>query len=153
MIFYLTETFNKMFLFLFLTIGVSCKLPQIVYYGDRMKGFDYSCLYHLGSRPGITPPCAQMCPYNITFPFEGKILHLTTATVTQHDKLTYQMSLVGSNCVSGTVAVRWYGSALTLFLGSDNSASHLSGPSIDGSTNQNLYKTCPSTSDPFPCSC
>ena len=121
-----------------LTVVTGCSLPQIIYYGDRMKNLEYHCLYHLGSKPGVTPPCAQMCPYNITFNFHPKIMHFTSATPYHPDYSYYQINLVTNNCTSGTLQVVWYGPSLTLYLGSLLS---------------NKDRECPFTKDPFPCPC
>lgn len=128
-----------MFLLIYLlNIVLACQLPKIIYYGDRIKGMNYQCLKHLGAKPGVTPPCAQMCPYNVTFTY-NKFLHFTTAEEKKPDSNQYQLSLIQNNCSEGILQVIWYGKALTLYEGS--------------AVSNNITAKCSSTPNPMPCKC
>ena len=120
-------------------IVLACQLPKIIYYGDRIKGMNYQCLKHLGAKPGVTPPCSQMCPYNVTFEFVSKgNIHFTTAEEKKPDSNQYQLSLIQNNCSKGILQVIWYGKALTLY---------------EGSVSNNITSKCSSTPNPMPCKC
>lgn len=138
----------------------SCPRPQIFTYGNRLPGFKYDCVKHLGAKPGITPPCAQMCPYNVTISFnESNTIHLTTAEKGKPDSNNYQLSLQSSNCTSALFSIIWYGKAITLYIGysnntNDNCASALFSMTWNESNDDtNIKKECSSTPNPMPCPC
>lgn len=125
----------------------SCLPPEFHFYGRRLDGFVYECIKQLGSHPGITPPCATMCPYNVTFEIPARdkpLLHVTAAHEGQvKSSLQYRAYVLSANCTSGILQVVWTGPAFALFLGHASKAA----------TRQRLQNLCSATPNPMPCSC
>ena len=135
------------FFFFALASSASCSPPRVSYYGVRKTGFLYKCVHRLGSKQGITPPCAQLCPLNMTwrFPFAfNGLMHVTAAEPNKRDPETrYRIVMLGSNCSHVSLQAMWFGPSLTIYAGFQ----------AETPIGQSFHDLCDATTDPMPCKC